>query len=45
MPVVPVLPPGSGGKLKFRLNILFGVWQEGDFRNWHEIEKWAAGDA
>ncbi len=35
--------PGAGDRLKFKLSILFGVWHEGDFRNWHEIEKWAAG--
>lgn len=35
--------PGAGDRLKFKLSILFGVWPEGDFQNWYEIEKWAAG--
>jgi len=35
--------PGAADRLKFKLSILFGVWAEGDFRNWYEIEKWAAG--
>ena len=35
--------PGAADRLKFKLSILFGVWHEGDFRNWYEIEKWAAG--
>jgi menaquinone-dependent protoporphyrinogen oxidase len=35
--------PGAGDRLKFKLSILFGVWSEGDFRNWYEIEKWVAG--
>ena len=35
--------PGAGDRLKFKLSILFGVWTEGDFRNWYAIEKWAAG--
>jgi hypothetical protein len=35
--------PGAGERFKFKLSILFGVWTEGDFRNWYEIEKWAAG--
>lgn len=34
--------PRAGDRLKFKLSILFGVWSEGDFRNWYEIEKWAA---
>lgn len=34
--------PGAADRLKFKLSILFGVWAEGDFRNWYEIEKWAA---
>jgi menaquinone-dependent protoporphyrinogen oxidase len=28
-------------RLKFRLSVLFGVWQEGDHRDWDAIRKWA----
>lgn len=28
-------------RLKFRLSVLFGVWKEGDNRNWNEIQLWA----
>jgi len=27
-------------RLKFRISILFGVWKEGDHRDWDEIRKW-----
>ena len=26
-------------KLKFRLSVLFGVWKEGDHRDWDSIKK------
>lgn len=35
--------PGAADRLKFKLSTLFGVWSEGDFRNWYALEKWAAG--
>lgn len=28
-------------KLKFRLSVLFGVWTEGDHRDWNAISAWA----
>jgi menaquinone-dependent protoporphyrinogen oxidase len=28
-------------RLKFRLSVLFGVWQEGDHRDWTAIREWA----
>lgn len=28
-------------RIKFRLSVLFGVWKEGDHRNWSAIEAWA----
>lgn len=28
-------------RLKFRLSVLFGVWKEGDHRDWDAIRKWA----
>lgn len=27
-------------RLKFRLSVLFGVWKEGDHRDWDEIQLW-----
>ena len=33
--------PSLGERLKFRLNVLFGVWTEGDHRNWNAIRAWA----
>ncbi|HPG40230.1 MAG TPA: flavodoxin domain-containing protein [bacterium] len=33
--------PGWGDKLKFRLSVLFGVWREGDHRDWPAIRAWA----
>ena len=35
--------PSFGDKLKFRLSVLFGVWSEGDHRDWDAIREWAAG--
>jgi len=29
-------------RLKFRLSVLFGVWKEGDHRDWNAIRDWAA---
>jgi hypothetical protein len=28
-------------RLKFRLSVLFGVWKEGDHRDWDAIRAWA----
>jgi menaquinone-dependent protoporphyrinogen oxidase len=28
-------------RLKFRLSVLFGVWKEGDHRDWDAIRSWA----
>ena len=33
--------PSFGDKLKFRLSVLFGVWAEGDHRDWNAIRAWA----
>ena len=33
--------PSLGDRLKFRLSILFGVWSEGDHRDWNAIRAWA----
>jgi menaquinone-dependent protoporphyrinogen oxidase len=30
-------------KLMFRLSVLFGVWSEGDHRDWNAIRTWAEG--
>jgi menaquinone-dependent protoporphyrinogen oxidase len=29
-------------RLKFRISVLFGVWKEGDHRDWNAIRTWAA---
>jgi menaquinone-dependent protoporphyrinogen oxidase len=29
-------------RLKFRISVLFGVWKEGDHRDWNAIRAWAA---
>lgn len=34
--------PSFGDRLKFRISVLFGVWKEGDHRNWEAIRAWAA---
>jgi menaquinone-dependent protoporphyrinogen oxidase len=34
------IPPFSD-RLKFRLSVLFGVWQEGDHRDWIAIRTWS----
>ena len=33
--------PSLGDKIKFRLSVLFGVWSEGDHRDWSAIRAWA----
>ena len=33
--------PSLGDRLKFRLSVLFGVWSQGDHRNWETINAWA----
>jgi menaquinone-dependent protoporphyrinogen oxidase len=34
--------PSFGDRLKFRLSVMFGVWSEGDHRDWNAIQTWAA---
>lgn len=34
--------PSFGDRLKFRLSVAFGVWKEGDHRDWNAIRAWAA---
>jgi len=34
--------PSASSRLKFRLSVLFGVWKEGDHRDWNAINAWAA---
>jgi menaquinone-dependent protoporphyrinogen oxidase len=29
-------------RLKFRLSVMFGVWKEGDHRDWNAVHDWAA---
>ena len=33
--------PGLRDRLMFRLSVLFGVWKEGDHRDWNAIHNWA----
>ena len=33
--------PSFGNRLKFRLSVVFGVWHEGDHRDWNAIRAWA----
>lgn len=33
--------PSFSDRLKFRLSVLFGVWKEGDHRDWNAIRTWA----
>jgi menaquinone-dependent protoporphyrinogen oxidase len=35
--------PSFSDRLKFRLSVIFGVWSEGDHRDWNAIRKWANG--
>jgi menaquinone-dependent protoporphyrinogen oxidase len=34
--------PTFSDRLKFRMSVLFGVWKEGDHRDWNAIRAWAA---
>lgn len=34
--------PSFSDRLKFRLSVFFGVWKEGDHRDWNAIRAWAA---
>jgi menaquinone-dependent protoporphyrinogen oxidase len=33
--------PSFSDRLKFRLSVAFGVWSEGDHRDWNAIRAWA----
>jgi menaquinone-dependent protoporphyrinogen oxidase len=33
--------PSFGDRLKFRLSVVFGVWSEGDHRDWNAIRAWS----
>jgi len=33
--------PAASDRIKFRLSVLFGVWKEGDHRDWDAIRTWA----
>jgi menaquinone-dependent protoporphyrinogen oxidase len=33
--------PSFSDRLKFRLSVAFGVWKEGDHRDWNAIRAWA----
>jgi hypothetical protein len=33
--------PSAADRLKFRPSVLFGVWTEGDHRDWNVIRAWA----
>jgi menaquinone-dependent protoporphyrinogen oxidase len=33
--------PSYSDRLKFRMSVLFGVWKEGDHRDWNAIKNWA----
>lgn len=33
--------PSMSDRLKFRLSVLFGVWSQGDHRDWDAIHAWA----
>lgn len=33
--------PSASDRLKFRLSMLFGIWEEGDYRNWNAIRAWS----
>jgi menaquinone-dependent protoporphyrinogen oxidase len=35
--------PSFGDRLKFRLSVAFGIWSEGDHRDWDAIREWANG--
>lgn len=33
--------PSFSDRLKFRVSVLFGIWKEGDHRDWNAIRVWA----
>jgi menaquinone-dependent protoporphyrinogen oxidase len=33
--------PSFWNRVKFRISVLFGVWKEGDHRDWDAIEAWS----
>jgi menaquinone-dependent protoporphyrinogen oxidase len=33
--------PSASVRFKFRLSVIFGVWSEGDHRDWNAIRSWA----
>lgn len=33
--------PSASDRFKFRLSVIFGVWTEGDHRDWNAIRSWA----
>ncbi len=33
--------PSASARFKFRMSVLFGVWTEGDHRDWNLIRQWA----
>jgi menaquinone-dependent protoporphyrinogen oxidase len=33
--------PSLGDRLKFRISVVFGIWSEGDHRDWDAIQAWA----
>ena len=35
--------PSFSDRLKFRISVLFGVWSQGDHRDWDAINLWALG--
>lgn len=34
--------PSRSDRVKFRLSVLFGVWSQGDHRDWDAVRAWAA---
>lgn len=37
--------PSFSDRLKFRLSVAFGIWSEGDHRDWNAIHEWATSIA
>jgi menaquinone-dependent protoporphyrinogen oxidase len=33
--------PSVADRFKFRLSVLFGIWKEGDHRDWDAVQTWA----
>lgn len=33
--------PNRSDRFKFRVSVLFGVWKEGDYRDWNKIISWS----